>query len=101
MVDSEDAALSRKSGSNYTKDAQPTVRQFRFLGPTSGSSWVSSVLPFSIALGPMGTLVQLLILNFNGTVVEVGLAITLFNAVSIPAALFWGFVTDRFHRRRP
>jgi MFS family permease len=45
-------------------------------------------------------LVQLLILNLNGTVVEVGLAITLFNAVSIPAALFWGFVTDRFQRRK-
>ena len=101
MVDSEDTALSRKSGSNYTKDAPPMVRQFRFLGPKSGSSWVSSVLPFNIALGPVSTLIQLLILNFNGTVVEVGLAITLFNAVSIPAALFWGFVTDRFHRRRP
>ena len=31
---------------------------------------------------------------------EVGLAITLFNAVSVPAALFWGLVTDRFHQRR-
>jgi MFS family permease len=62
---------------------------------------VSSVLPFNIALGPVTTLVQLLILNFNGTVVEVGLALTLFNAVSVPAALFWGFVTDRFQQRRP
>ncbi|MCW4025726.1 MAG: MFS transporter [Candidatus Bathyarchaeota archaeon] len=62
--------------------------------------WVSAVLPFNIALGPVSTLVQLLILNLNGTVVEVGLAITLFNAVSIPAALFWGFVVDRFHRRK-
>ncbi len=67
----------------------------------SRSAWVSSVLPFNIALGPIGTLVQLLILNFNGTVVEVGLALTLFNAVSIPSALFWGFVTDRFQQRRP
>jgi MFS family permease len=65
------------------------------------SAWVSSVLPFNIALGPVGTLVQLLILNFNGTVVEVGLALTLFNATSIPAALFWGFVTDRFQQHRP
>jgi len=65
------------------------------------TGWVSSVLPFNIALGPVSTLVQLLILNFNGTVVDVGLAITLFNAVSIPAALFWGFVTDRFQQRRP
>lgn len=64
------------------------------------SAWVSSVLPFNIALGPVSTLVQLLILNYNGTVVEVGLALTLFNAVSIPAALFWGLVTDRFQQRR-
>ncbi len=62
---------------------------------------MSSILPFNIALGPVGTLIQLLILNLNGTVVEVGLAITLFNAVSVPAALFWGLITDRFHRRRP
>jgi MFS family permease len=58
------------------------------------------VLPFNLALGPVSTLVQLLILNLNGSVVEVGLAITLFNAVSIPAALLWGFVTDRFHHRK-
>jgi MFS family permease len=67
----------------------------------SKSVWLSSVLPFNIALGPIGTLVQLLILNLNGTVLEVGLALTLFNAASIPAALFWGFVTDRFQQRRP
>jgi MFS family permease len=51
-------------------------------------------------LGPVGTLIQLLILNLNGTVLEVGFALTLFNAVSVPSALFWGFVTDRFHKRR-
>ncbi len=71
-----------------------------FLRKGIGSSWVSAVLPFNIALGPVSTLVQLLILNLNGTVVEVGFAITLFNAVSIPAALFWGFVTDRFQHRK-
>ena len=49
----------------------------------------------------MGILVQLLIMNFNGTVLDVGLAVTLFSAVSVPSTLFWGFVTDRFHRRRP
>ena len=65
------------------------------------SVWVSAVLPFNIALGPAATLVQLLILHLNGSVVEVGLALTLFNAVGIPAALFWGFVTDRFQQRRP
>ena len=37
----------------------------------------------------------------HGTVIEVGLAITLFNTVSIPAAIFWGFATDQEHKRRP
>jgi MFS family permease len=65
------------------------------------SNWVYSVLPFNIATGPVGTFVQLYILELQGTVIDIGLAITLFNAVSIPAAMVWGFVTDRIHKRRP
>jgi MFS family permease len=68
---------------------------------TKRASWVDSVLPFNIALGPVGTLIQLLILNLHGTVIDVGLAITLFNAVSVPSAIFWGFATDRLRRRKP
>ena len=68
---------------------------------SSSTSWVKSVLPFNIAVGPVGTLVQLLILNLHGTVIDVSLAITLFNGVSIPASIFWGFATDRFHGRKP
>jgi MFS family permease len=64
-------------------------------------AWVDAILPFNIALGPVGTLIQLLILNLHGTVIDVALAITLFNAVGVPAAVVWGFVTDRFHRRKP
>jgi hypothetical protein len=52
--------------------------------------WVDAVLPFYIALGPVGTFIQLLILNFNGTVIDVALAVTLFNAVGVPAAVLWG-----------
>ena len=48
----------------------------------------------------MGTLIQLLILNLHGSVIDVALAVTLFNAVGVPAAVVWGFVTDRFHRRK-
>jgi MFS family permease len=68
---------------------------------TKRAAWVNAILPFNIALGPVGTLIPLLILNLHGTVIDVGLAITLFNAVSVPAAIFWGFATDRFHRRKP
>jgi len=65
-----------------------------------GVDWVYSVLPINIALGPVGTFVQLYILELHGTVIDIGLAITLFNAVSIPAAIIWGIATDRYHRRR-
>ena len=64
-------------------------------------TWVYSVLPINIALGPVGTLVQLLILNLHGSVIDIGLAITLFNAVSIPSSILWGIATDRYHKRRP
>ena len=33
--------------------------------------------------------------------IDIGLAITLFNAVSIPSAILWGVVTDRYHKRNP
>jgi MFS family permease len=63
--------------------------------------WVYTVLPINIALGPIGTLVQLLILNLHGSVIDIGIAITLFNAVSIPSAIIWGMATDRYHKRNP
>jgi len=63
--------------------------------------WIYSVLPINIALGPIGTLIQLFILNLHGTVIDIGLAITLFNAVSIPSAIIWGMATDRYHKRKP
>ncbi len=64
------------------------------------AAWVDAVLPFNIAFGPVGTLIQLLILDLHGTVIDVALAITLFNVAGVPAAVVWGFVTDRFHRRK-
>ncbi len=65
------------------------------------TAWIRSVLPYSIALGPVSTIFQLLILNLNGTVIDVGIALTIYNIVTIPASIFWGFVTDRFHKRKP
>jgi len=64
-------------------------------------TWIYSVLPINIALGPVGTLVQLLILTLHGSVIDIGLAITLFNAVSIPSSILWGIATDRYHKRKP
>jgi MFS family permease len=67
---------------------------------SKNAGWVRSVIPFSIATGPVSTLVVLLVLSLHGTVLDVGYAVTLFNAVSIPAAIFWGFASDRLHRRK-
>jgi MFS family permease len=65
-----------------------------------GTRWFYSQLPVDVASGPVSTLIQLYILELHGTVIDVGLAITLFNAVSIPAAIIWGYVTDRFQSRK-
>jgi MFS family permease len=83
------------------KDTKSPRKKWRNVALTQKSAaWVDAILPFYVALGPVGTLIQLLILNLNGTVIDVALAITLFNAVGVPAALVWGFVTDRFQRRK-
>ncbi|MCP8316595.1 MAG: MFS transporter [archaeon] len=67
---------------------------------SSRVGWTYSVVPVSIALGPISTMVQLLILQLNGTIIEVGLATTLFSVASIPAAIVWGFATDRLNARK-
>jgi predicted MFS family arabinose efflux permease len=76
--------------------------------PSASSSpkrfeWIYSVLPISMATGPMGTVVQLFIIEQNGIVlgtIYAGLAVAIFNGIGIPAAIFWGFTTDRLRKRR-
>ena len=66
-------------------------------------SWVWSTLPASMATGSIGTLVQLYIIQQNGTalgVIYASLAVAFFNGVSIPASIFWGYTTDRLHQRK-
>ena len=58
------------------------------------------MLPINMATGPVATFAQLYILHLHGSVIDIGLAATLFAAASIPAAIFWGFVTDRLHTRK-
>jgi len=58
------------------------------------------VLPINMATGPVATFAQLYILELHGSVIDVGLAATFFAAASIPAAIFWGFVTDRIRTRK-
>ncbi|HZW85466.1 MAG TPA: hypothetical protein VFE91_06165 [Nitrososphaerales archaeon] len=68
-----------------------------------GINWVYSVFPISMATGPLGTMVQLYLIELDGLALGTiygGLAAAFFNGVSIPAALFWGLATDRLHKRR-
>jgi len=61
------------------------------------------VLPVSLATGPLSTLIQLHLISINGPslgVIYAGLAVSAFNGVSIPAAMFWGYTTDRLQTRR-
>jgi MFS family permease len=71
--------------------------------PAKRISWVYATLSVNIALGPIGTFVQLYLLKLYGPqtgTVYVVLAVAAFNAVSIPAALIWGLATDRLHKRK-
>ena len=66
-------------------------------------SWLYSVFPVSVATGPLGTMVQLYLINLNGQALGTlygSLAAAAYNGISIPAALFWGLATDRLHKRK-
>lgn len=66
-------------------------------------NWLYSVFPFSVATGPLGTMVQLYLIELNGQALGTiygGLASAIYNGISIPAALFWGLTIDRLHQRK-
>jgi MFS family permease len=68
-----------------------------------GIAWVYSVFPFSIANGPIGTIVQLYLIELNGQALGTiygGLASAFYNGISIPGAIFWGVAVDRLHKRK-
>jgi MFS family permease len=70
---------------------------------TKRANWIYSTLPVSLATGSIGTVVQLYIIQLNGTsagILYASLAVALFNGVSIPASIFWGFTTDRLQLRK-
>lgn len=57
-----------------------------------------------MASGPISTFIQLALLNFYGPktgIVYIGLITTIYNGITIPSAMIWGFTTDRLHRRKP
>lgn len=62
--------------------------------------WMYSSLPSNLAIGPLSTLIPLLIIEVGGGILEVAYAITLASAITIPAVFFWGFMTDFLNRRK-
>lgn len=62
--------------------------------------WIYSTLPASIAMGPLSGVITLYILQLGGTVIDVSYAIALASALAIPAAIFWGRVSDTFQKRK-
>lgn len=64
------------------------------------SRWMYPYLVFSIASGPLTTLIQLYILRVGGGVLDVSYAITFASAITIPAVFFWGIVTDFVDKRK-
>ncbi len=66
-------------------------------------NWLYSTFPISVAIGPLGTMIQLYLIELNGQALGTiygGLAAAIYNGISIPAALLWGLTIDRLHKRR-
>ncbi len=107
--DSELLEEGRKSSDGVDEREEKTPASSSLNGKNtdrgrSRLDWFYGLLPYNIAAGPLGTFVQLYILQLYGAdlgKIYVGLVITAFNAVTIPASMIWGFATDRIHRRKP
>ncbi|MEM0362386.1 MAG: MFS transporter [Sulfolobaceae archaeon] len=62
--------------------------------------WMYLVIPFNASTGPLSTLITLQILSLGGNAINIAYAISLSNAVLIPASMIWGFVADRLDRKK-
>jgi MFS family permease len=88
---------------------EPTVRKRDAKKNASNAarkkvSWFYSALPFNVAFGPLSTYIQIALLQYYGSTtgtVYISLITTIYNGITIPAAMLWGFATDRVHRRKP
>lgn len=85
-------------------DVDATETKHTKLGADSKSSsinWIYSIVPYTIAIGPIGTFVQIFLLqDLHSGLIVYSLIITLSNAIGIPAAIIWGFVADHYHKRK-
>ena len=65
-----------------------------------GVGWVAVLMPYSIAIGPLGTLITLEVASLRGSPVELGYAMSTGSAVGVLAPLVWGLLLDRYDGRR-
>jgi MFS family permease len=99
------SAFSPKSVRDATH-IKESVGRLGLMSTEPGSrktAWLYSVFPVSMATGPLGTVIALYLVTLNGNAlgaIYFGLASAIYNGISIPAALFWGFATDRLHKRK-
>ena len=61
--------------------------------------WMMALLPFNLAMGPIGTLVTLEVVEMRGGSVSVSYAMSAGTAAGIIASLLWGAILDRYDRR--
>jgi MFS family permease len=63
--------------------------------------WLLAFVPINAATSGFGVLLPLIILiRFHGRLLDVAVAAALFNAAVILASMLWGYLSDRFPRRR-
>ena len=63
-------------------------------------NWMMALMPYSIAIGPLGTLLTLEIVSLKGTPIDVSYAMSAGSAAGVAAPLIWGFLLDKYGGRR-
>ena len=77
----------------------------RASGPAASKlapAWFYAIIPYRLSVGLTSTLLPLFVVQvIGGTVADVGVVAALGPLVGVPAAVFWGNLSDRQRRRRP
>ncbi|MEM3841358.1 MAG: MFS transporter [Candidatus Micrarchaeaceae archaeon] len=60
-----------------------------------------TIVPINVISSGLSVLIPLYILSLHGNVVDVGLAIALYNLAVVPASLIWGKLTDMLRANKP
>ncbi len=63
-------------------------------------SWMYTVIPYAAIGSGLSIIIPLLILSLNGTVFDVGIAITAYYIVSIPSSILWGELIDKIGKTK-